>query len=198
MREQGVIRARCRGARMPKKQSLLQPFIPLWVDVYERGHAFFVQKVESSGPTCFIEGQALLAGLYVNELVYHAFQPGDVSERLFDAYNVVLQTLSASLSHPELSGLLRSFEWTLLTEMGYSFAMTHVLPECYYVFIPEEGLVLASHGLKGAHLLGIVANDWRSPLVRQTAKTLLRLALDHALGGRMIFTRTLNQASVND
>lgn len=197
-RELGVVRALCQGGRLPKKQILLQAFTPLWVVFHERSTFYYVKQLELVMPALPLEGINLLAGLYVNELIYQALRPMDACPGLFDAYEEALQQLAKSTEPAFMAQSLRYFEEKLLNEMGYGISLTHeartgepILPEKQYTVMVEEGLVQVLQGIPGEYLLAWTNQQWHLPQVRKTAKTVMRLMLDHALGGKTLQTRKL-------
>ena len=197
-REFGLVRAVYKGGRLPAKQRLLQAFTPLWGAFHERTSACYVQQLESHLPALSLQGTHLLAGLYVNELIYHALQTMDAYPRLFDAYETVLRGLAQSIQPAVLAQSLREFEGVLLREMGYHISLQHeatsgaeILPEKHYILSVEEGLVEVSKGIPGEYLVAWANQQWHLPQVRQTAKTVMRQMLDHALGGKLMHTRKL-------
>ena len=97
--------------------------------------------------------------------------------------------------------LLRAFEWRLLGELGYGFALEHDLqglpiePAGLYRLIPDAGLEPVSQfqpGLfNGAELLAMAEADWQVPGALAAAKRLMRQALAPHLGGRPLVSREL-------
>lgn len=198
-RDRGLVYALCKGGRLPKKQSLLQAFTPLWVCFHEKNTMYFVQKIEIIPPSFALDGMRLMAGLYVNELIYYALQPNDACSLLFDSYEQLLQLLATSSDVIAMSQHLRNFEKMLITEMGYSFSLTHdadqgmqILPDIQYVFNPDRGFIQSSHGILGEYILSWADQNWSHPKTRQIAKIVMRAAIDHALGGKPLLTRTIS------
>lgn len=66
-----------------------------------------------------LRGDALLCGLYLNELLVRILAPSEVLPALYDRYEKTLSGL-ADGQHPE--PWLRIFEYHLLAEMGYGFS----------------------------------------------------------------------------
>ncbi|MDP3560673.1 MAG: DNA repair protein RecO [Legionellaceae bacterium] len=197
-RERGIVCGLCKGGRTPKKQVLLQPFTPLWVLFNERSNYIYVNQLELISPTLSLKGHYLFAGLYINELLFHALRPLDSCSELYDAYVATLNALCCVSNDLDLQALLRRFEWTLLSTMGYSISFTHdarthqpILPENQYVFIVEEGIVAAKQGIQGSYLLALAEGKLENPLVLKAAKIIMRAAMNHALGGKEIKTRNL-------
>ncbi|MDP3705455.1 MAG: DNA repair protein RecO [Legionellaceae bacterium] len=197
-REKGIVCSLCKGGRTPKKQALLQAFTPLWVMFDERSNSYYLQKLELLASSLPLQGPLLFAGLYVNELLYHALQPFDAYPQLYDAYVMTLQSLCQVTDRSALEVLLRRFEWTLLVSMGYAISLTHdartglpIVSTSQYAFVAGEGVVAAEQGLLGSHLLALSEDTLDKPEVLKAAKKIMRLAINHALGGKEIKARRL-------
>lgn len=197
-RESGLIHCLCKGGRTPKKQALLQAFTPLWLSVDERHERFYANTIESISPTLALTGHALFSGLYVNEILYYVLSPDSPDVALFDAYLFTLNSLVFTRDRLALESLLRRFEWTVLQACGYSFSLTHeagaddaIAEDLYYQFIAGEGFVLASKGIPGTHILALASDNLDEAIYLQSAKMIMRKAIDHLLGGREIKARTL-------
>ena len=115
--ELGLISCFYKGARTPKKQSLLQAFTPLWISLDEKHHHFYIRKVESLSPTLPFQGAALFSGLYLNELIYLSLSLFQVETELFNAYLDSLKKLACEPDRLEIESLLRQFEWILLQDI---------------------------------------------------------------------------------
>lgn len=196
--ESGLIHCLCRGGRTPKKQSLLQPFTPLWISVNERYHHYYSQSIESVSPTLHLAGISLFSGLYVNELLYHCLRPMDPVPDLFTAYLMTLQGLAATQERLVIESFLRRFEWSLLKACGHSFSLTHdartgeeVFPDAFYRFIAGEGIVLCNKGIPGEHILALADDNLSDIAYLKSAKIMMRQAIDHLVGGKEIKARAL-------
>lgn len=196
-REQGVIRALCRGGRTPKKQACLQAFMPLWVALDERRGWYYVRHLEIAAPMLPVTHVHLFSALYLNELLYHTLRPQDPYPQLYDAYTATLQVLALSPAMPALEQALRRFEWTLLTSIGYGISLSldvdaqPIVASQHYVFRAGHGLIPTNQGILGAHLLALAQDQLDDPSVLKTAKHLMRQAIEHALGGKEIKARKL-------
>ncbi|CAM2991783.1 DNA repair protein RecO [Legionella worsleiensis] len=201
-RELGLVHSLCKGARTLKKLPLLQPFTPLWVSVDERHDRYYTQSMESVSPMLPLEGHALFSGLYVNELLYHVLRPLYPDPNLFDAYLTTLNGLAMAADRMTIESILRRFEWALLDSCGHSFSWIHeartgslVRPECQYQFIAGEGFVVSAQGIPGEHILALAEDNLNDASCLKSAKRVMRLAIDHLLGGREIKARALYSCS---
>ncbi|ARB90913.1 DNA repair protein RecO [Legionella longbeachae] len=197
-REFGIVQCLYKGGRTPKKQALLQAFTPLWVSIAERYDRYYIQSIESISSTLPLIGNALFAGLYINEILYYALAPNSSDSMLFEAYLFTLNKLVSTKDRLVLEALLRRFEWTLLRTCGYSFSLTQeartenlILAELHYQFIAGEGFVSDSGGIPGEHILALAQDNLSDTAYLKSAKIIMRQAIDHLVGGREIKSRSL-------
>ena len=115
--EQGKVSAVAKGARRPnsKLRSSIQPFVPLQITWGGRQELKSLINAEPVAPTMLLQGNALLCGLYVNELLDRLMLPFDPHPQLYVYYQYVLNEL---LSGEDIEGGLRTFEHRLLAELG--------------------------------------------------------------------------------
>ena len=196
--EHGLVHCLYKGGRTPKKQAALQAFTPLWLIMDVRTNAYFVRQLEIAAPGMPYSGQPLFAGLYVNELLYHALKPHDPHPALHGAYTHTLQSLLLAEDRFAIERVLRRFEWTLLTSCGYHMSLTQdprsgeaIVAHRFYHFMPGEGFVLADEGICGAHIMAIAADNLDDTAVLNVAKRIMRRAIDYALDGKEIRSRGL-------
>ncbi|MGY4531349.1 DNA repair protein RecO (recombination protein O) [Pseudomonas sp. TE3786] len=194
---QGRLRAVLRGAR-GKAGTLARPFVPVEVEFRGRGELKNVGRLEAAGIPRWLHGEALFSGLYLNELILRLLPAEDPHPVLFDTYAATLEALAAGRA---LEPLLRAFEWRLLDELGYGFALAEdlhgqpVVVGQLYRLLPDSGLEpvhLLQPGLfQGAELLAMAEADWTAPGALAAAKRLMRQALAPHLGGRPLVSREL-------
>ena len=198
---EGRLRAVLRGAR-GKVGSLARPFAPLELELRGRGELENVGRLEASGIAHWLQGQTLYSGMYLNELLLRLLPAEDPHPALFQHYALTLQALAAN---PPLEPLLRAFEWRLLDELGYGFALDiditgqPIAVDGLYRLRPDAGLESVAQlqpGLfQGADLLAMAEADWTSPGALAAAKRLMRQALAPHLGGRPLVSRELFRKS---
>jgi len=207
-KEQGRLTLIARGARKARSsrsssiEGLLQPFLPLLVSFAGNGELATLSQVEVQGRLAPLQGECLFAGFYLNELLMRLLQKWDAHPRLYTYYE---ETLSALAAHHLEQKVLRLFEKRLLEELGYgllpkatSGLQTFFSPECYYRFIPDQGLVMSEqrsqpgNGLfSGKSLLALANEEWPDQASLHDAKRLMRLVLADLLGARPLYSRKL-------
>jgi DNA repair protein RecO (recombination protein O) len=143
-------------------------------------------------------GEALFSGLYLNELLIRVLPAEDPHPAIFQHYALTVLALAEGRA---IEPLLRSFEWRLLDELGYGFALDldsqgqPIAEQGLYRLRAETGLVpvgqLQSGIFQGGELLAMAAADWAVPGALAAAKRLMRQALAPHLGGRPLVSREL-------
>ncbi|CAK9887814.1 MULTISPECIES: DNA repair protein RecO [Pseudomonas] len=194
---QGRLRAVMRRAR-GKGGSQVRPFVPLEVEFRGRGELKNVGRLDTVGIAAWLHGDALFSGLYLNELLIRLLPAEDPHPLVFEHYAATLQALAAGRP---LEPLLRAFEWRLLDQLGYAFALDHdvngdpLAVDGLYRLQVDAGLervYLLQPGLfNGAELLAMADADWEIPGALGAAKRLMRQALAVHLGGRPLVSREL-------
>lgn len=204
--EFGRLTVTAKGARQVKGGSagLLQPFTPLQVSWSGKGELMTLTQAEARGSVRLLQGDALFAGFYLNELLMALLQKWDAHSNLFNSYD---QTLLAMQAAPLDQRILRSFEKVLLNELGYGLMPSREAkqdmdfqPDKYYRFVPEQGFVISELGedakaktslFSGKSLLAIARDDWQEEESMRDAKRLTRFVLAPLLGGKTIHSRRL-------
>lgn len=194
---QGRLRAVLRGAR-GKAGTLARPFVPLDVEFRGRGELKTVGRLEAAGIPNLLSGDALFSGLYLNELLIRLLPAEDPHPALFQHYAMSVLALAQGRA---LEPLLRAFEWRLLNELGYGFALDldlhgqPVVAGGLYRLQTDSGLVpvgqLQPGVFQGAELLAMAEADWSVPGALAAAKRLMRQAMAPHLGGRPLVSREL-------
>ena len=194
---QGRLRAVMRGAR-GKAGTLARPFVPLEVEFRGRGELKNVSRLEAAGIPNLLRGEALFSGLYLNELLIRLLPEQDPHPATFDHYAMTVLALAQGRA---LEPLLRSFEWRLLDELGYGFALDMdrlgqpIVATGLYRLQADAGLEaveqLQPGVFHGSELLAMAEVDWSVPGALAAAKRLMRQALAPHLGGRPLVSREL-------
>lgn len=200
-RSHGRISAVSRGARGPRsrQKGYLQPFYPILASWSGRSELVSLGAIEPAGTPMHFFGKALISALYVNELTMLLLHRHEAHPELFMAYEQVLH----GIAQDKLLPSLRRYEKELITSIGYGFEW-HITadtgeiiePGVHYSLDPSHGIIADIRRSKtqtflGEHLLAIQANDFKDPAVQTTAKHLLRIAINHLLGGKKINSREL-------
>jgi len=194
-----------KGARRPKSslRGLLLAFQPLLLSWTGKAELRTLTRAEWQGGQPPLPGLALICGFYLNELLLRLLPRDDPHERLFDYYQ---QALLALAQEPEPAAVLRRFELRLLMELGYALLLEReadsgapVRVGQAYAYVPERGPVpLADTGtaettveLRGKTLLDMARDDYSDPVTQAQSKALMRLVINHHLGGGALHTRQL-------
>lgn len=199
--EQGRISAVVKGMRRPgsKLRGVLQPFVPLQIMLRGRQQLKTLTQAESVGMNGIMQGSALMCGMYVNEMMQRLLSPFDPHPHLYIYYQYVLNELIAG---QDIEGALRTFEHRLLAETGYGLTMESVSEQGLYLFevahwqfrkVTRIADADRSRCFHGKDLLAIEQDCYDTPETRQSAKRLMRLAIDHLLAGRPLNSRSLFQ-----
>ena len=186
----GRVGAVVRGGR---KDPLLAPFTPLWIELKSAGELYSFRGCEPRGQRLALQGKPLYCGFYLNELLTRLLHRDDPHPELWPLYE---QALNALMEGQCLDVALRQFELGLLEEMGYGIALGYDIhgealrPDGYYLLDPQQGLLPAQEGYHGNDLLAIVNGDWQ-PSARKTALHLCRALLAPHLGDKPLKSREL-------
>lgn len=207
-RDHGRLGLLARGARRDRSpvRGLLQPFRPLFLSWAGRSELMTLAGVEPVPATHLLTGQALLSGLYLNELVVRLLTRHDPHPDLFHAYGQAI----ARLTEPELEEeALRVFEKRLLEALGYGMGLAGkdwagrpIDPGARYVYEVERGAVPCGSdredgtAVNGETLLALGTERLVGAGVRREAKRLMRLVLAHHLGERPLRSRELFPTAV--
>ncbi len=195
-----------RGARQGKKglAGLLQPFQRLLVSWGGRGELVTLTGLEPGGRPMMPSGEALISGLYLNELLLRLTERHDPHPELFVPYFMALQ----ALTDPELDGewQLRLFERELLSSLGYGLLLEHDAeqgePICltsHYCYHLQQGPMPLKEpcdlAISGKTLLSLAGHGTADTQTRREAKRLMRAALRLYLGDRPLASREMFRRS---
>ena len=201
-RDFGRVAAVVRGVKGGGRPRMsVEPFTRTEVAWRGRGQMVTVIGSEAVQAT-HLTGDALFAGLYVNELLIKTLQPQEPVESVFRYYGT---TLTALAGDDDLEPALRRFEKGLLDELGYGLVFdvdvkTGLPIEAHktYRAVDGEGFHETGSGdaeheatLTGAEITAIANGDFTGHRARAGAKLVLRHALRQRLGGKRLNTRQL-------
>lgn len=202
-RHHGRLAVVARGARRPRSglRGLLLNFQPLSLSWFGKGEVRTLHGAEWQGGQPYLQGTALMCGFYLNELLLNLLARDDPHERLFDYYRATLQRLAHQADH---AATLRCFEKHLLQELGYALVLVREADShkavdaelCYRYAVergvlPDGGDTASGMPVLGKTLLDMAKDDYADPATAQQSKQLMRMLLNHHLGGKTLHTREL-------
>ena len=205
----GRISAIARGVRNPKSKTraLLQPFIPLVINLSGKNELKTLGQVESQFNSISLKHKALFSALYVNELLVRLIHKQESDQEIFSLYTATLNDLSV---RSEIEPVLRNFELNLLELLGYGIDFS-ILEEAsgdkkltrWYYFHPETGFQQVNNPNSKAQkyfssyaLQQISEKIFTSLETQKSAKRLLRVALSSHLGGKPLYSRSLFRKNI--
>lgn len=175
-RHHGRVAMVAKGAKKPASQfrSILLPLQTLQLAWSGDSEIRTLKGAQWAGGSVMPQGDALLAGLYLNELVLRTLARDDPHPELYDIYDAAVRAL-----HDEAQrlGVLRAFELLWLRGLGVLPALsvhgtTHQAldPERVYRLVPEMGLqVTEASGLRGADWTALAVlladGEWQADLL---------------------------------
>lgn len=201
-RKYGRLTIMARGARRPRSalRGLLLNFQPLMLSWFGKGEVRTLHSAEWVGGQPYLQGKDLMCGFYLNELLLNLLAHDDPHERLFDYYRATLQRLAQEKDH---AATLRCFEKRLLQELGYALVLEReagsdkpIRPEVCYRYVVESGAMLDDGDaiglpVQGKTLLDMAVDNYDDSTTAQQSKQLMRVLLNHYLGGKTLHTREL-------
>lgn len=202
-RQHGRLAIMARGARRPRSalRGVLMNFQPLLLSWFGKGEVRTLHSAEWQGGQPYLQGTALMCGFYLNELLLNLMARDDPHEQLFDYYRATLYRLAHESDH---AATLRCFEKHMLQELGYALTLEReaggekaVRPEVCYRYVvergavPDDGDTQTGLPVQGKTLLDMAADEYADPVTAQQSKQLMRVLLNHHLGGKTLHTREL-------
>jgi len=207
-RSHGRLAIVARGARRPRSslRGVLMNFQPLLLSWFGKGEVRTLHSAEWQGGQPYLQGTALMCGFYLNELLLNLLARDDPHEQLFDYYRATLYRLAHETDH---AATLRCFERHMLQELGYALVLDReansgkaIQAELCYRYAVERGPLPDDSGpddgdardglpVLGKTMLDMAADDYADPVTAQQSKQLMRMLLNHHLGGKVLLTREL-------
>lgn len=197
----GRVATLAKGARRPRSamRGQLQSFQMLSATWSGKNELKTLHSLDWADALTMLQGEALMCGFYLNELLLRLLPREDAHEQLFNYYQATLRALAKGL---DLATHLRRFELKLLQEMGYAVPLqldennTPINEEREYRYEAEYGACAFSatqKGIKvaGRTLLDMAHDDYTSMQTQQESKKLMRYLLTHYLGDKPLHTRQL-------
>jgi DNA repair protein RecO (recombination protein O) len=176
----------------------LQSFRRLHLSWVRHGEMGTLTAVEADGAAHELQGEGLLAGFYLNELLLRLVQGGDQNESILACYGDCLDRLVAERNSAQA---LRRFELELLDLLGYRVDLETdfrtgepIAPDRQYIFEHEGGLTAsAEHSTmehySGRHLIELREQRLSDVESLRAARQLLGGILQVHLGERPLKTR---------
>lgn len=215
-RHRGRVVLLAKGAKKPTSgfRPVLLPLQPLRLSwsAGDRGEVHALKSAEWAGGHVMPSGDALLAGLYLNELVMRLLARDDPHTALFDVYAGVVRVLGSGEHGEALEPVLRAFELLLLRHLGLLPALdletatrAPLAPQVPYALMPEQGLRAAADSeravLAGARWVALqqalAVHEPYLPVLRACVpvaaelKPQLRAVLQYHCGSPLLRTRQL-------
>jgi DNA repair protein RecO (recombination protein O) len=204
-RDYGRIGIVARGARRPgsRVRPLLQPFVPLLLSWSAPGELATLTGAESAGRALHLQGDALVCGFYLNELLLRLLTRHDPAPELFSAYHDALGRLQTHGCDPTI---LRRFEKRLLDVLGYGLQLHEdargeaLSADGHYHYEPERGAIPAGAErdtptggmtILGRCLQALAADTPLDETCQKQAQRLLASILAPHLGPRPLKSRDL-------
>ena len=180
-RHHGRVALAAKGVKRPSSQfrPVLLPLQPLRIGYSGEAEVRALKSAEWVGGHIMPQGDALLSGYYLNELLMRLLARDDAHPRLFDLYSQVVHIIAAG--HDGMTApALRAFELLLLRDLGFlpdlscqTSTLGALDPHTSYCLLAEAGL----REMNPQDRAGLVGQDW--------------LDLQHALNEEAPLTSTL-------
>lgn len=204
-RDYGRIGIVARGARRPgsRVRPLLQPFVPLLLSWSAAGELATLTGAEPAGTALHLQGDALVCGFYLNEVLLRLLTRHDPAPELFSAYHEALGGLQTHGCDPTI---LRRFEKRLLDVLGYGLQLREdargaaLSADRRYHYEPQRGAVPADAdrdapaggvAILGRCLQALAADAPLDGICRRQVQRLLAAILAPHLGPRPLKSRDL-------
>ena len=198
----GRVAAVARGAlrRRSDLAGLLQPLVPLEIELRGRSELLTLVRAEAAGPALAVNGARLYSVFYINELLIRLTAVHDPMPELFEDYRAALAAIG---SDTPLEPVLRRFEIALLGAVGLALNLTTLADSDHpldaideYVYALDRGPVRATPNqagcrVRGATLLALADGAELSADCLDEAKRLMRYVINHHLDGRPLLSREL-------
>jgi DNA repair protein RecO (recombination protein O) len=192
--DNGRVAMVAKGAKRPASnlRGALLSMQPIEVIYSGRGEVKTMVQATWQPGQPWLTGQALMCGLYLNELLMKLLPREDSHPLLFESYAATLLTLAASDEH---SAILREFETQLLAELGYGLQLANdvrtgeaVLPETLYRYDPLAGPMQHGGGVlvSGRVLLALKRGVFESAALAAEARNFVRSVLQFHLERRQL------------
>ena len=192
--ENGRMAVIAKGAKRPASnlRGALLSLQPIEAIFSGRGEVKTLTQAQWLPGQPWLTGQALMCGMYLNELLIKLLPREDPHPHLFESYAATLLTLAASDEH---SAILREFEISLLIEMGYALELKNdvstgetLLPDTLYRYDPLAGPSAQGRGslVSGHALLSLGSGRFDNNAVAAEARDFVRTIINFHLDRRLM------------
>jgi len=192
--DNGRMAAMAKGAKRPASnlRGALLSLQPVEVVFSGRGEVKTLTQAQWLPGQPWLTGRALMCGMYLNELLIKLLPREDPHPQLFESYAATLMTLAASEEH---SAILREFEVSLLTEMGYGLELERDVRSgrpldaaTLYRYDPMAGPAEQGIGslVSGSALLALARGRFENHAVAAEARDFVRSIINFHLERRTV------------
>ena len=201
-RNHGKISVIAKGAKRPKSKIgiIKTPSCLFFVSCTGRGELKILTHCEIK-EYFFPIAEAFNSVVYLNELLIKLLEKEDAHPEIFDHYLIVCGSLKRK-NKEKLEKNLRSFELTLLKEIGYGLDLNfegnsdiEIKEDTSYKFVPAVGFLPQSNSesnknnFSGRDILNLSTGNFSSPDTLLASKQIMRQAIDFHLGNKTLKIR---------
>lgn len=197
----GRVSVVAKGARRPRSslRGMLQSFQGLQATWSGNQELKTLHSLEWSNALISLEGDALVCGFYMNELLLRLLPREDPHEKLFDFYDRAIKKLAEGNA---LAVVLRQFELNLLQELGYQVPLDHDINgesidlNCNYFYAVGYGASKIKKNsdainVSGKTLIDMAKNDYDDATTEKQSKQLMRYLIAFYLGDKPLNSKKL-------
>jgi DNA repair protein RecO (recombination protein O) len=178
---------------------MLQSFQLLQATWSGRGEIKTLHNIEWCDKFLQVDGNALICGFYINELIMRLLPREDTHKKLFDFYHHTMKILADGFN---LEVALRRFELRLLQELGYEVPLKEdengesIIADKIYIYEAEYGpseISKTNNGVKilGQTLLDMAQDEYKEDNTQLQSKQLMRYLISHYLGDKPLNSKQL-------
>ena len=201
-RNHGKISVIAKGAKRPKSKIgiIKTPSCLFFVSCTGRGELKILTHCEIK-EYFFPIAEAFNSVVYLNELLIKLLEKEDAHPEIFDHYLIVCGSLK-SKNKEKLEKNLRSFELTLLKEIGYGLNLNfegnsdiEIKEDSSYKFVPSVGFLPQTksesnkNNFSGRDILNLSNGNFSSSDTLLASKQIMRQAIDFHLGNKTLKIR---------
>ena len=200
-KEFGRVSLVAKGARRPKSalRGMLQSFQALEASWSGIGELKTLHGIEWCDQYLSMEGNSLICGFYLNELLLRLLPKEDKYESLFIFYHSTMENLSQGI---DIGVTLRKFELKLLLELGYEVVLkvdansNEIKADKTYYYEPEQGALEKFRTEKsikvvGQTLIDMGNDNFDSATTELQSKNLMRFLINYYLGDKPLNSKQL-------